>query len=81
MKFNLLIFFITLPFALKKQLTLLRKDLEAWMIKTKDPLLKVYQVRNQPDKALKEFYRIYPEAIELDKNKASYSKAVRGASD
>ncbi len=28
---------------LKKQLALLRKDLEAWMIKTKDPLLKVYQ--------------------------------------
>jgi hypothetical protein len=51
------------------------------MIKTKDPLLKVYQVRHQPDKALKEFYRIYPEAIEFDKNKANYSKAVRGNSD
>lgn len=60
--------------ALKKQLALLRKDLEAWMIKTNDPLLKVYQVRHQPNKALKEFYRIYPEAIEFDKNKSNYSK-------
>jgi N-sulfoglucosamine sulfohydrolase len=59
---------------LKKQLALLRKDLETWMIKTKDPLLKVYQVRHQPGKALKEFYRIYPEAIEFDKNKENYSK-------
>jgi len=58
----------------KKQLALLRKDLEMWMIKTHDPLLKVYQVRHQPDKALKEFYRIYPEAKEFDKNKENYSK-------
>ena len=60
--------------SLKKQLALLRKDLEAWMIKTNDPLLKVYQVRHQPGKALKEFYRIYPEAMAFDKNKENYSK-------
>ena len=62
---------------LKKQLASLRKDLERWMIKTNDPLLKVYQVRHQPGKALKEFYRIYPEAREFDKNKENYSKAGR----
>jgi hypothetical protein len=59
----------------------LRKDLERWMIKTNDPLLKVYQARHQPGKALIEFYKIYPEAKELDKNKANYSKAAGRAND
>ncbi len=51
------------------------------MIKTNDPLLKVYQARHQPGKALIEFYKIYPEAKELDKNKANYSKAAGRAND
>ena len=59
----------------KKELNLLRKDLESWMIKTNDPLLKVFQTRQHPEIALKEFYKLYPEAIELDKNKADYSKS------
>jgi N-sulfoglucosamine sulfohydrolase len=66
---------------LKKELASLRKDLEKWMIKTGDPLLKIYQVRHQPDKTLKEFYKIYPETKELDKNKANYSKAAGRGND
>jgi N-sulfoglucosamine sulfohydrolase len=65
---------------LKQQVDILRKDLESWMIKTNDPLLNVYRNRHQPAVALKEFYKIYPEAVELDKNKSDYSKS-RSARD
>src|SRR4030095_12166313 len=60
---------------LKQQLNVLRKDLESWMIKTNDPLWNVYRNRHQPEVALKEFYKIYPEAVELDKKKSDYSKS------
>lgn len=65
----------------KKQLALLRKDLENWMIKTNDPLLKVYQNRSNPGIALKEFYNAYPEAQSLDKDKNTYSKSQGGRPD
>jgi N-sulfoglucosamine sulfohydrolase len=60
---------------LKQQLNVLRKDLESWMIKTNDPLWNVYRNRHQPEVALKEFYKIYPETVELDKKKSDYSKS------
>jgi hypothetical protein len=45
------------------------------MIKTNDPLWNVYRNRHQPEVALKEFYKIYLEAVELDKKKSDYSKS------
>lgn len=58
----------------KKQVALLRKDLEKWLIKTKDPLLIVFQNRENPAVALREFYKAYPEAEALDRDKKNYSK-------
>lgn len=58
----------------KKQLVQLRKDFEKWLIKIKDPLLKVFQNRENTTVALKEFYKAYPEAEALDKDKKNYSK-------
>ncbi|WP_165384758.1 sulfatase family protein [Sphingobacterium corticibacterium] len=51
-----------------------RKSLEQWMIQTNDPLVPVYQNRHKPELANRAFYRIYPGAEELDKNKARYSE-------
>ena len=67
--------------AFKRQLGILRQELKSWMIKTNDPLLNVYRNRNQHAVALKEFYKIYPEAVELDKNKADYSKSRNATRD
>jgi N-sulfoglucosamine sulfohydrolase len=57
----------------QKELELYRKDLEAWMRKSSDPLINVYLNRNSKDKMLSEFYKVYPEAQELDTSKAAYS--------
>lgn len=59
---------------LQNQLNMLRNEMGKFMIKTNDPLLKVYRNRKTPAVALKEFYDIYPEAVERDKNKAGYSR-------
>jgi len=56
----------------------LRKDLEAWMLKTHDPLLTVYRLRNEPSLAQQAFYTLYPEAKELDKDKKHYSRGGLG---
>ncbi|GAA4800724.1 sulfatase [Olivibacter ginsenosidimutans] len=58
-----------------------RKDLEAWMVRTYDPLVKVYQLRNKPSLALQEFYKLYPEAKELDQDKQRYSRGGLGKRD
>lgn len=65
--------------AFKNRVEVSRKDLELWMIKTKDPLLKVFQNRNSPDLMLSAFYEVYPFARKADLNKANYSVGKAGA--
>ncbi|WP_207534122.1 sulfatase family protein [Desertivirga arenae] len=60
--------------AYKAQLETYRKDIEKWMTDNRDPLLKVFQNRNNPELAQAEFYKNYPEAKVLDKDKTRYSK-------
>lgn len=57
-----------------------RTQLEKWMIQTHDPLLPVFQQKNDQAKALQTFYNIFPESKALDQNKSIYSK-VKGKND
>ncbi len=59
--------------AFKSRVQSSRKDLEAWMTKTDDPLLKVFQNRNSPKVMLEAFYEVYPGARKADLDKANYS--------
>lgn len=45
-----------------------RKELKEWMEKNHDPLLPVFQSRNDSPAALAEYYKIYPEAAILDQS-------------
>lgn len=58
----------------QKQVKILRKNLEKWMVKTRDPLLEVFRVRNNPEKMRDALYKSYPDAKNWDKDKANYSK-------
>lgn len=55
-------------------LTQYRADLLRWMTRTHDPLLDNYKHRQDAALALSDYYKIYPEAEGLDKNKKTYSK-------
>jgi N-sulfoglucosamine sulfohydrolase len=57
----------------RKRVETARKELEQWMVKTKDPLLKVFQNRNSPALMLSSFYEAYPFAKKADLDKANYS--------
>jgi N-sulfoglucosamine sulfohydrolase len=56
-----------------KKIEAMRNEMEKWMVKTNDPLLKVFQNRNSPQKMLDAFYETYPEAKKYDENKSLYS--------
>ena len=55
-----------------------QKELEQWMVKNNDPLLKVFQNRNDPKALLDAFYEAYPAARKADINKANYSIGKAG---
>lgn len=58
---------------LQKDLEIFRKDLEAWMKRTNDPLVNVYLNRSSKEKMQEEFYKAYPEVQALDVSKPGYS--------
>lgn len=58
----------------KDKLAELQSGMASWMDRTTDPLLSVFKVRDNKQEALKLFYQIYPEAIEQDKDKETYSQ-------
>lgn len=55
-----------------------RKELEQWMLKNNDPLLKVFQNRKDSKTMLAAFYEAYPAARRADANKANYSIGKAG---
>ena len=44
------------------------------MIESQDPVLEIFDHRYNPEKLLQSFYKVYPGAIEADKDKAYYSQ-------
>lgn len=61
----------------QKTLTAMRSSMQQWMKQTNDPLLAMYINRNNKEEQTSLYHKKYPETIELDKNKAEYSKASR----
>ncbi len=57
---------------------MIAKKMRKLMIESQDPVLDIFDHRHNPEKLLKSFYKVYPGAIEADKDKAYYS--LRSAS-
>jgi N-sulfoglucosamine sulfohydrolase len=55
-----------------------RKEMDAWMVKTGDPLLKVFRNRDAPEAKLAAFYEAYPAARKADLDKPNYSSGKAG---
>lgn len=64
--------------AQKRRIQGFRKELETWMVKTNDPLLKVFQNKDAPKAMLASFYEVYPAAQKADQDKVNYSVGKAG---